>query len=361
MYKKLLKTSEQSATNEKNRKMQKNDGSIRTVVNPKWLLVTGVVGVVVLLSFTLLCLFKISDNTSIAFSAVFILFSFWPAIMIISFINCRVYYDDDGFIYKNFFGKKQRYSYSEIDCIHYRRKGDYGIKVNGKEILIEALAIGSSTFMLFAKEKCRQLNGGRDVPDFSPKAKLDLFKGNIKNPEAHVIIYSLLLVLSMLVFVLAVIPTEPTQKSELIFVEESVLNYEVQDDTLVFEVDGVKLGLYLYGYNQTVTDIEKLYYLFESKEQLRIGYNPPSFRSLSGNRVEYIEDSEGVVYTTPEDYIQYYKENIEPNSDLICTLLVLTILVYIVFSIYVGRNAQRFNKRLVNLFFKGNLVDNKEK
>lgn len=361
MYNKPSKKSEHSLLNEEKRNLQKNNGDTRTVANPKWLLITGIIGIVFCLSVGILGLIKISDNIAIVLFCVFVLFSLLFVSLVIGFINCRVYYDDDGFIHKNFFGKKQRYSYSEIDCIHYRRKGDYGIKVNGKEILIEALAIGSSTFMLFAKEKCRQLNGGRDVPDFSPKAKLDLFKGNIKNPEAHVIIYSLLLVLSMLVFVLAVIPTEPTQKSELIFVEESVLNYEVQDDTLVFEVDGVKLGLYLYGYNQTVTDIEKLYYLFESKEQLRIGYNPPSFRSLSGNRVEYIEDSEGVVYTTPEDYIQYYKENIEPNSDLICTLLVLTILVYIVFSIYVGRNAQRFNKRLVNLFFKGNLVDNKEK
>ena len=360
MYNKSSKAPEQSSSDEEKRKLQKNNGDIRTVANPKWLLVTGVIGVVVLLSFALLCLFKISDNTSVAFSAVFVLFSFWPASMIISFINCRVYYDDDGFTYKSFFGKKQRYLYSEIDCIHYRRKGDYGIKVNGKEILIDALAIGSSTFMLFAKEKCRQLNGGRDVPDFSPKAKLDLFKGNIKNPESYLMIYSLLLVLSVFVFVLTVIPTEPTQKSELIFVEESVLDYEVQDDTLVFEVDGVKLGLYLYGYNQTVTDIEKLYYLFESKEQLRIGYNPPSFRSLRGNRVEYIEDSEGVVYTTPEDYIRYYKENIEPNSDLISTLVALAILFYIVFSVYVGRHPQKFNKKFVNLFYKGNLVDKEE-
>lgn len=356
MCNKLSKALEQSATNEEKRKMQKNNGNIRTVTNPKWLLVTGIVVVAVPLFFALLCLFKISDNISIAFSAVFAIFSFLPASMIISFVNCRVYYDDDGFTHKNFFGKKQRYLYSEIECIHYRRTGDYGIKVKGKDIQIEAVAIGSSNFVLFAKEKCRQLNGGKDVPDYSPKAKLDIFNGNIKNPESYLIIYFLLLVLSMLAFVLAVIPTEPTQKSELIFVEESVLNYEVQDDTLVFEVDGVKLGLYLYGYNQTVTDIEKLYSLFESKEQLKIGYNPPSFRSLSGNRVEYIEDSEGVVYTTPEDYIQYYKENIEPNSDLICTLSALVILVYIVFSVYVGRHPQKFSKRFVNLFYKGNLV-----
>ncbi|MBQ7043070.1 MAG: hypothetical protein IJN78_00520 [Clostridia bacterium] len=361
MYNKHSKKSEHSLLNEEKRKNRKNNDDIRTVANSKWFLTTGIIGIVFCLYLGIFGLIKISDKISIVFFCVFVLFSLLFVSLVIGFINCRIYYDDDGFVYKNFFGKKQRYLYTEIDCIHYRRKGDYGIKVNDKEISIEALAIGSSTFILFAKEKCRQLNGGRDVPDFSPKAKLDLFKGNIKNPETYVVVYSLLLVLVMILVAVMVIPSETTQMSELIFVEAPISDYEVNNDDLIVRIEGVKRELYLYGYNQTVTGIENLYSVFDNKEQLKIGYSHSSARYGNKKTIEYIEDSKGTVYTTPEDYNRYYREFLEQKNDLVGTFLVLIVSLYIVLAFYVGRHPQKFNKRFVNLFYKGNLVDKKEK
>ena len=47
----------------------------------------------------------------------FFLFSSLGSILIIAFVNCRISYDQDGFVHKSFFGIKRKFTYEQVTAI----------------------------------------------------------------------------------------------------------------------------------------------------------------------------------------------------------------------------------------------------
>ncbi len=67
--------------------------------------------------------------------------------LLLASIFWRIYFQDSGFIFKNRFGMKRRYDYSEITKIIDRDKEKYSIYLGKKKITVEYMTVNSELFL----------------------------------------------------------------------------------------------------------------------------------------------------------------------------------------------------------------------
>ena len=147
------------------------------VVLSKAILVIGIIEIIV---FTVPVVLTLSGK-SIAMTLSLMLFTVPGWLMVLGYLNCRVYYDERGFVSKNIFGKKRRYNYSEITGIRINENDSY-IYVGKKKILIDKFAVGGNDFIKYARDKYYNIYR-KGIPAEPPNKK-DIFNGNIKTQKS---------------------------------------------------------------------------------------------------------------------------------------------------------------------------------
>lgn len=357
------------AVNEQLHKPQKGDG--KTVHLPKLILIIGIVSTTVFLIPTCILFYEKDFLLGLCFLA----FSLFCSSLIIAYINQRIYYDAEGFTAKSFFGIKRRYSYTDIECVtgnlphnidiiiddeNYDdidavlefMSEDTKLTAKGKKILIDQSAVGGLEFLAFAQKQYKKFNGGRPIPQNTKKSKCDaIFNGNVKNPLAHIIVDIVVTIPFILLVVIVPITNVPTAMEDLEFVEVTVQSYTADEEYIDLQIDGFDTEPYLRGYKETVADTEKLLTLLDSNGQIKIGYKTFVDNGVTEYRVEYLEDENGTVYTTPEDFHVFYQKDFK-SIMIVLVAFLLFWLGYVFFSIYVGRNPHKFSKKFVHKFFK---------
>lgn len=117
----------------------------------KFYLICGILDIIVFLIPALITFF---ENEPIALTIFFLSMSFLGILLIISFVNCRITYNQRWFIYKNFFGVKRKYFYDQITGIK-ESKNESFIYLGKRRLSINLLAIGGVDFINFVKEKTK--------------------------------------------------------------------------------------------------------------------------------------------------------------------------------------------------------------
>ncbi|MBQ8574695.1 MAG: hypothetical protein IJ447_01445 [Clostridia bacterium] len=358
-----------NAVNEQLHKPRRGDG--KTVHLPKLILIIGIVSTTVFLIPTCILFYEKDFLLSLGFLA----FSLFCSSLIIAYINQRIYYDAEGFTAKSFFGIKRRYSYTDIEYItgnvphnidiiiddeNYEdidavlefMSEDTKLTAKGKKIMIDQSAVGGLEFLAFAQKQYKKFNGGRPIPRNTKKSKCDaIFNGNVKNPLAHIIVDIVVTIPFVLMVVIVPITNVPTAMEDLELKAVTVQSYTADEEYLDLQIDGFETEPYLRGYKETVADTEKLLTLLDSNGQVKIGYKTFVDDGVTEYRVEYLEDENGTVYTTPEDFHVFYQKDFKSIMIVLVAFLLIWI-AYVVFSIYVGRNPHKFSKKFVHKFFK---------
>ena len=332
-------------------KPQKGDG--KTVHLPKLLMIIGVVCTVALLIPALYMFFIVR---MISGGLAFLVMSILASSMIIGYLNQRVYYDENGFVSKTFFGIKRKFSYSDIDYISGSRQHDTRLVAKGKKIHLDEIAIGKIEFIAFANRQYMNLNDGKRIPEKIKISKFaGVFKGNVRNPGSHLFIYALIPALFLAVIAFAVLGNKPTAMESLEFRNVTVQSYEMAKDEIRLNIDGFGTKPYLRGYQKTIKDYNGFVSLLNNKSEFEIGYDTIIDDGVSKYRIEYIKDKNGFVYTTPQDYYEYYQSELTVIV-VLCFCVIALWLIYVVFCIYVGRNPRKFKAKLVHrLFSKGDI------
>lgn len=334
------------AVNKELHRPQNGDG--RTVHLPKLLLVIGIICTAVFLIPACYFIFFEKELGGLGILAMSLLSSS----MIIGYVNQRIYYDEDGFTAKSFFGIKRRYSYSDIEYIYGDAKKDSKIIANGRKIHLDEIAVGKFEFIAFAKKQYRTLNAGAKIPYKEKTSRFDaVFNGNVKNPGAQIFIYILIFVLIVGVIVLGVVLNKPTEMDDLQFNTVTVNSYEINDEYIYLDINGFKTEPYLRGYRQTVADQARFMALLNEKQKFEIGYNTFVDDGVTEYRIEYIRDKNGTVLTTPEDFYEFYQHDFNIIMSIMVSFLVLWV-IYVLFVIYVGRNPKKFSPKLVHKLYK---------
>ena len=115
------------------------------------------------------------------------LFALLGVILLLGFINCRIYYDEEGFTAKNFFGVKKRYTYKEITLIQ-EAVYDTRVYIGKRKVVIEAFAVGKEEFLRLARSKYTKRTSVTNR-DKQPKTKGDIFNGNVRHPIMYLVFY----------------------------------------------------------------------------------------------------------------------------------------------------------------------------
>jgi hypothetical protein len=132
----------------------------------------------------------------------FLVFSSLGTILIIAFINCRISYDEDGFVAKTFFGIKRKVSYHQVTAIK-ENMHETLIYVSKRKVIVDEFSIGGTDFINFIKKKYRILHNGQNLPRIEP-AKNDIFNGHIKETTGLYFAYGVVsaIIIGLLLFLI---------------------------------------------------------------------------------------------------------------------------------------------------------------
>lgn len=357
------------AVNEQLHKPRRGDGN--TVHLPKLMLIIGIICTTVFLIPAVWIIFFEKDLMGLAFFGGSLLSSS----LIVAYINQRIYYDSEGFTAKSFFGIKRRYSYSDIeyslgkipsdldaviddenfDDIDYvldLMTEDIRLMAKGKKILIDQIAVGGIEFLAFAQKQYKLIHGGKPIPHKVKTTKCDaIFNGNVKNATAQIVIDVVLLAVWLGLFLLIPITNVPSEMEDLKIQTVTVQDYEADEEYIYLDIDGFEDEIFLRGYTETFDDVNGLFAVLDSKQQIEIGYETVNDDGDVYHRIEYVKDKNDNVLTTPEDFHEFYQHDVKKIMMVFGAFLVLWI-AYIAFSIYVGRNPHKFSEKLVHKIFK---------
>ena len=109
---------------------------------PKFFAILGTITSTIFLIPTIITAFSDED---IWVPIVFLVFSLLGATLIIAFMNCRISYDDDGFVAKTFFGIKRKVSYDQVTAIKENMHETY-IYVGKRRVMVDEFSIGGKDF-----------------------------------------------------------------------------------------------------------------------------------------------------------------------------------------------------------------------
>ncbi len=329
----------------KNKKPKK-----RIVHLSEFLLIIGIIGTLPFLILSVILLF--SDELRV-FSIVFFIFSLLGGSMIIGFINCRIYYDDDGFTHKNFFGIKRKYTYDRVTAIK-ENLHEKILYVGKRRVMIDEFAVGGREFITLVKKKYHTMHDRKSLPRIY-KSKFDIFNGNINDSTGIIFAYIFVSVclVGLVAFVLYLTLVPINILSEISEEQVNFISCEAMRDEVVLKSEDNQI--YKIRFTDGTFDTQAVEAVCNGEKNVTVyseyihSKYEESFNSImaieyNGNYVLSFDD-------TKELHIQEYWV-----LNIIMGLILLSWIWFVVMSIMVGRNPKKFKKRFVNLFFKDEQV-----
>ena len=265
--------------------------------------------------------------------------------MMTAYLNCVIWYDDEGFVARNFFGIRRSCSYAEVDGV----KGwkDRKIYFNGYCIMIDEISIGADEFMDALYKGYRKATG-RHVPAFKPK--WDPMNGHLEHPWGYFILW-ITLGLACIAFALLMlfVMTGETDPADVTVRSVQFSRYDVDDESLLLYVDGEERP-YEIGYYKDYGEILPSPEAFCNGRPYTVGVEAGSHYIVT------LTGADDFKYITLESERQVYRD----NQRFALVIILLTSVLGVFFSylgIAVARHPERYSKFVRRMFYKeGTLI-----
>lgn len=302
---------------------------------------------------TLVVLLTTDESPWLSF--VFLCFSLLGGSLSLAHLNCRITYDQESFTHKNFLGIKRTYTYDQITGLKEGTHED--IFYMGRHFaMIDEYSVGAMEFEIMAKKRYQALSGGKPIPRVKPKLP-DVFNGHVEGGAGLIVVYIgvTLLFLALLGWLVAdvyLIPPSPEEdeRMEVVFdraavrgdclyltpADENLESFQIRHLDGSVELDPIKAvcdgttTVTVYA-DHTKPKNEDPYYL-----------------------VEAVMVGDTVLFSF-EDNQRLRQNEYWPLIPFIGGFILLWC-VYIFFSIRVGRNPERYSKKVIRFFFKDGYV-----
>ncbi len=317
---------------------------------PKFFAVLGFIIVSVFLIPTLITAFS---DEPVWVPILYFVFTLLGATLIIAFINSEISYDEDGFVAKNFFGMKRKFTYDQITAIKENMHGDY-IYIGKRKVMIDEFSVGGIDFIAFVNKKYRKLHNGQNLPKIR-KTKHDLFNGNIDDAAGFIAAYILIGVaaaafLSFTVWYVYFTPSsvENTTKRQVTFsscaVQEDELILKSNDNT-TYIIQFIDEGLSVENFESICngTTVVTTYSNVVKPEDTDDFYSVKAILYNDNYLLSFEETN------------RYHQQEYFPLV-ILAGALDLIWITYVVASIVVGRNPKKYNRKIIKLFFRDGYV-----
>ncbi len=299
-----------------------------------------VIGVVCVVFFMLLTVVMMLTADSIWALFIFLFFVLLGAILILAGVNWRVTYDEEGFTFRNAIGRQRRYSYRDVTGICGTNQ-NITLYMDSRKINFDEMAVGKYEFLNRVALEYQKIHHGQDLP----RAKKDIFRGNVPNPGVYVFLYGLFFVM-LLCFTVA-IAIEANQKPTM---ETAVVSFssvdEIERDMRLYK-DGDSRYYKIPEYESVLQDPDSFISACKSGERFTVSYESCKNYCF----LHAITGEDGTVYLTEADIQAYHKA----GRILSCSSLAVGYIICIFFAagtFCVGRHPEKFSKKVVHLFFK---------
>ncbi len=284
---------------------------------------------------------------------VFFCFSLLGGSLIVAFVNCRVSYDEDGFVAKNFFGIKRKFTYDQVTAIKENMHENY-IFIGTRKVMIDEFSEGGSEFIAYVGKRYRKIHNGQPIPRIH-KTKHDIFNGNVEDVFGFVFVYILVSVaiVAFLIFIVWYIWLSPNMVENT---EERLVSFSsctLEEDFLEFtSSDG---ELYELNVRKAGTRTQELIAACDGKDIVTVYVK------------KFTPEDEAPYYSIKairkgETYLLSFEETSQWHQKEYWPLILFPLVAaiawggYIAGSIIVGRNPQKYSKRVIALFFKDGYV-----
>ena len=300
---------------------------------------------------TLIVLLGTDESPWLSFA--FLCFSMLGGSLSLAHLNCRITYDEESFTHKNFLGIKRTYAYTEITGIREKNHEDI-LYLGRRRAMIDEFSVGGTEFLLMAKKRYRALNGGRAIPEVKSKRK-DVFNGHVDDAGGLIFVYILIGGLFagflgfMVTYVYFMPPTAETcERMEMVF------DYWDGNDSSLALHPGEGTLCRLRDLDGSV-DPEPIKAICDGQTPVTVYVDlikPDDGEPFYDVRALAVD---GQYLFSFEDARRIHRKEGLPLVLIAAGFAVLWA-VFVFFSIRVGRNPERYSKRVIRLFFKDGYV-----
>ncbi len=330
--------------------MRKSEKPEKGKVNPPKLYM--IIGAVCSVLFMIPALITAFSDESMWVSIVFSAFSLLGLSLLIIFINCRISYDEDGFVTKNFFGVKRKFTYDQITAIRYTMHENY-IYLGNRKVMVDNFSSGGVFFIRQIRKKYRALHNGESIP--RKEAKYDIFNGNVRDVEGILFAYILLSVVAIgfLIFSVCFTYFMPSTADNTTSKSVCFMTFDkIEDDIVMLSSDD---EIYKIRFVDEQLDTEAIHKICDGEAALDvycIKVTPDKEKEYY--LIKAISYKESFVL----DFEETNRLQRQANKPLILLAVIIFVILegYVVASIVVGRNPRKYDKKIVKLFFKEGII-----
>ena len=268
-------------------------------------------------------------------------------------LNCRVTYDDECFTAKNFWGFKRTFTYTDIMGIRERPSlSDSLLYVGRRRVVVETLAVGGMEFEGHLRKRYRSLHGGRTIPVIKAKHG-DPFNGHVEGGVGIIFAYCLMSVVCVGMLTAGVVITwfTPPTPEKSVVTEVVFERVHEQGNTLYLRpADGLKHEL---RDMDDGIDREAIKTLCDGKTVVTV-YGSKQYEGEDGQEPFRVIYALAVRDTYLVDFEDAARLHVRGHWPIVALFASFTLIwgVFVFFSLRVGRNPERYSKRVVHFFFK---------
>ncbi len=283
----------------------------------------------------------------------FLAFSLLGATLLVAFMNCRISYDDNGFVAKTFFGIKRKVSYNQVTAIKENMHETY-IYIGKRRVMVDEFSIGGKDFINLVRKKYRTLHNGQSIPKIT-KTKNDIFNGHVKDVTGFCVAYGLVSIL-LVGFIVFLVCDICIPKNVNNTVEQTVtfISCDVKEDEVI--LTSVDDNIYKIQYAAEQINIQELKSICNGESKVTT-YS----KEVTPDDEEDFYSIKAIKYNGSyllsfEEENKLYRQEGLPIIGLFLFMLLIWV-AFIVASVIVGRNPKKFSKRVVRLFFKDGYIN----
>lgn len=313
----------------------------------------GLLGIIATAFFLVLAIVSAFSDEPLWVLIIFFMAAALGSTMIIGFVNCRISYDEEGFVAKNFFGIKRRFTYDQVTAIKENTHERY-LYMGSRRVMVDEFAIGGKEFIQLVKKKYRTMHDGKSLPKIQ-KTKHDIFNGNVHDAGGFLFAYILVGIVVVGLLGLSVYSAYFTSSNTSNTIKQSVsfISCKASNKEIVL-----------------ISKVKQTYFIEPIDDQFDM------------KAIQAICDGETIVTTystevTPRDeepyfdikaithqgtYIVSFEETNQLHRKESTKLVIVVAGLCLIWgavvgcSIVVGRNPKKFSKRFVRLFFKDGYI-----
>lgn len=267
--------------------------------------------------------------------------------LMVAYRNCVIWYDDEGFLARNFFGIKRSCSYAQVEEL--RTGKDIRVFFQGHSILIDEISVDGERFLDNLIKGYKRTTGKRIPSSPSFRRKWDPMNGHLDYPWAYFLFWVAtgLFCAALPVFLIVVtgIQTDP---SKIVVQNVQFSGYEIQGDSLMLSAEGEEQPYeicYFQDYGAELPEPEALC----SGEVYCVG--------VEGDRrdVKSLTGSHGEQYITLEREHRVYRARQRTAALLLCVLALIGMYCSYL-GIAVARHPERYSRKVQGLFYKDGVL-----